>query len=184
MNLNLRPLPELGPAPDPRCAPHSPQVLEEELLSLDGLSAKIAHAIRTRTVAAATGANADVPRAWSSPARPRPGAALAEALATAPSPESRGVAAIHRITRQVRACTTALSPSATSPPRSNASPYSMPCSPSSPSPARSLRLAPQRCDTLPESPQLRRVLDEMGVLEVEQKHMQQQAELMLLSHDA
>lgn len=161
----------------------TPQVLEEELLSLDGLSAKIAHAIRTRTVAAAAGANADVPRAWSSPARPRPGAALAEALATAPSPESHSVAAIHRITRQVRACTTALSPSAASPPRSRASPYSMPYSPSSPSPARSLRL-PAQCDTLPESPQLRRVLDEMGVLEVEQKHMQQQAELMLFSHDA
>ena len=165
----------------------TPQVLEEELLSLDSLSAKIAHAIRTRTAAAAAGANADVPRAWSSPARPRPGAALAEALATAPSPESRGVAAIHRITRQVRACTTALSPSAASPPRSSASPYSMPYSmpysPSSPSPARSLRL-PAQCDTLPESPQLRRVLDEMGVLEVEQKHMQQQAELMLFSHDA
>ena len=162
-------------------------MLEEELLSLDDLSAKIAHAIRTRTVAAAAaGANADVPRAWSSPARPRPGAALAEAIATSsPSPESpgRGVAAIHRITRQVRACTTALSPSAASPPRSRASPYSMPYSPSSASPARSLRL-PAQCNTLPESPQLRRVLDEMGILEVEQKHMQQQAELMLMSHDA
>ena len=161
-------------------------MLEEELLSLDDLSAKIAHAIRTRTVAATVGANADVPRAWSSPARPRPGAALAEAIATSsPSPESpgRGVAAIHRITRQVRACTTALSPSAASPPRSRASPYSMPYSPSSASPARSLRL-PAQCNTLPESPQLRRVLDEMGILEVEQKHMQQQAELMLMSHDA
>ena len=36
---------------------------------------------------------------------------------------------------------------------------------------------------LPESPQLRRVLDEMGIREVEQKHMQQQAELMLPSHN-
>lgn len=162
-------------------------MLEEELLSLDDLSAKIVHAIRTRTVAAAVGANSDVPRAWSSPARPRPGATLAEALATAPSPSpespGRGVAAIHRITRQVRACTTALSPSAASPPRSRASPYSMPYSPSSASPARSLRL-PAQSNTLPESPQLRRVLDEMGILEVEQKHMQQQAELMLMSHDA
>ena len=56
-------------------------------------------------------------------------------------------------------------------------------SPSSPSPvARALQL-PVQCDALPDSPQLRRVLDEMGIREVEQKHMQQQAELMLSSHN-
>lgn len=157
-------------------------MLEEELLSLDGLSAKIADAIRTRTVAAAAGANAHAPRAWASPARPRPYRSPS-ANATAPSPGSRGVDAIQRITRQVRACTSALSPTGASPPRSSASPHGTPHSPSSPSPvARALQL-PAQCDTLPESPQLRRVLDEMGIREVEQKHMQQQAELMLSSHN-
>ena len=84
------------------------------------------------------------------------------------------------LTRQVRACTSALSPSGASPPRSSASPHSTPHSPSPVS--RALQL-PAQCDTLPESPQLRRVLDEMGIREVEQKHMQQQAELMLPSHN-
>ena len=87
---------------------------------------------------------------------------------------------------QVRACTSALSPtgpSGASPPRASASPHGTAHSPSSPSPvARALQL-PVQCDTLPDSPQLRRVLDEMGIREVEQKHMQQQAELMLSSHN-
>ena len=160
-------------------------MLEEELLSLDGLSAKIAHAIRTRTVAAAAGANAHAPRAWASPARPRPYRSPSASV-TAPSPGSRGLDAIQQITRQVRACTSALSPtgpSGASPPRASASPHGTAHSPSSPSPvARALQL-PAQCDTLPDFPQLRRVLDEMGIREVEQKHMQQQAELMLSSHN-
>ena len=138
---------------------HVTQVLEEELYSLEELSAKIAHAIRIRTVAVATaGANAAVSPAA---APPRPGAALAEALATG--------RAIHGTTRR-------LSPSASSPPCTKASVSSV-------SPSQSPRL-PTQCDSLPESPQLRRVLGEMGILEVEQQHMQKQAELLLLSYDA
>ena len=137
-------------------------MLEEELLSLDELSVRIAHAIRTRTVAVAVaGASAAL----------SPATASAEVLATASSPESRGAVAVHRTTRNQhpsrQTAPTALSPSAASPspPRTEASPN-----------GASLSLSPRlpiQCDSLPESLQLHRVLDDMGILEVEQKHASQ-----------